>query len=355
MLGIASGPRPGAALMALLLVGLLGGRSARAASDVVILFEPSVATAGQHRCLTRIREELLAGGFQVTVIDPGSKTDPISIAQALQQPSDAAASIALLGDPTIEPAELWIVDRTGARPDVRRIATPSDDPLHAPEILAIRTIELLRASALQRLVESTRIQSPSQPAPAQPASAPPATALVPTAPEERPRVGIELGVAVVEDLSGPGPAEIPVARLHVALPGSLFARLTVAALGSRPRVESAEGSATVGQSLGLLEVGATFRSQYRLRPIVTLGAGALYVTSDGEGVYPYLGHPDSRWTALFDGGLGLFASLSRQWGLAVEVHVLVAAPQPFVRFSQSNAGNIGRPALAAALTLVRWL
>jgi hypothetical protein len=334
--------------MALLVVGLLGARSARAASNVVILFEPSGATAGQHRCLTRIREELLAGGFQVTVIDPGSKTDPISIARALQQPSDSAASIALLGDPTIEPAELWIVDRTGARPDVRRIATPSDDPLHAPEILAIRTIELLRASALQRLVESTRIQPPPQPAQ-------PAPALVPTPPEERSRVAIELGVAVVQDLNGPGPAEIPVARLHVALPGSLFARLTVAGLGFRPRVESAEGSATIGQNLGLLEVGATFRSQHRLRPIVTLGAGALYVTSGGEGVYPYVGHSDSRWTALFDGGIGLFASLSRQWGLAVEVHALLAAPQPFVRFSQTNAGNIGRPALAASLTLVRWL
>jgi hypothetical protein len=350
MLGTASGLRPGAALMALLLVGLLGVRSARAASEVVILFEPSVASAGQHRCLTRIREELLAEGFQVTVIDPGSKTDPISIAQVLQQPSDAAASIALLGDPTIEPAELWIVDRTGARPDVRRIATPSDDLLHAPEILAIRTIELLRASALQRLVESTRIQSPPQPAPAQPAPA-----LVPTPPEERSRVGIELGMAVVQDLNGPGPAEIPVARLRVSLPGSLFARLTVASFGFRPRVESAEGSATIGQNFGLLEVGATFRSQHRLRPIVTLGAGALYVTSDGEGVYPFVGHSDSRWSALFDGGLGLFASLSRRWGLAVEVHALLAAPQPFVRFSQTNAGNIGRPTLAATLTLVRWL
>jgi hypothetical protein len=346
MLDSVSGPRPDAVLVGLLLAGLVGVRSARAASDVVILFEPNVTTDGQHRCLTRIREELLAGGFEVQVVDPGPKTDPISIAQALQQPSDTAASIALLGDPTIEPAELWIIDRTGARPDVRRIAIPSDDPLHAPEILAIRTIELLRASALQRLVESTRLQSPS-PAP------PPAFA--PAAPEKPSRVGIELGLAVVQDLDGPGPAEIPVARLHIALARWLFARLTVAGLGSRPRVESAEGWATIGQNLGLLEVGATFRSQHRLMPIVTLGAGALYVTSDGNGVYPFAGHLDSRWTALVDGGFGLFAPFGRQWGLAVEVHALLAAPHPFVRFFDTNAGNIARPALAADFTLVTWL
>jgi hypothetical protein len=327
------------------LAGLVGVGSARAASDVVILFEPSVATAGQHRCLTRIHEELLAEGFEVHVVDPGPKTDPISVAQALEQPSDSAASIALLGDPTIEPAELWIVDRTGARPDVRRIAIPSDDPLHAPEILAIRTIELLRASALQRLVESTRFQSPS----------PPAKVLAPAAPEKRSPVGIELGLAVVQDLEGPGPAEIPLARLHVVLARWLFARLTAAGLGSRPRVESAEGSATIGQNLGLLEVGVTFRSQHRLVPIVTLGAGALYVTSDGNGVYPFAGHLGSRWTALVDGGFGLFAPFSRQWGLAVEVHALLAAPHPFVRFSDTSAGNIGWPALATTLTLVTWL
>jgi hypothetical protein len=313
---------------------------------VVILFEPSVASAGQQRCLTRIREELLAGGFVVEVVDPGPKTDPISIAQALQQQSDSAATIALLGDPTVAPAELWIVDRIGARPDVRRIAISSDDPLHAPEILAIRTIEALRANALQRLVESTRIRSPSPP---------PATAPAPAPPKKRSPVGIEIGLAVLQDLKGPGPAEIPLARLHVALARSLFARLTVAGLGSRPQVESGEGSATIGQNLALLELGATFRSQHRLMPIVTLGAGALYVTSDGDAVYPYTGHLDSRWTALVDGGFGLFASFSRQWGLAVEVHAFLAAPHPVVRFFDTTAGNIGWPALAATLTLVTWL
>ena len=342
--------------MGLLLAGLVRVGSARAAaSDVVILFEPSAASAGEHRCLTRIREELLAGGFQVQVVDPGQRTDPISIAQALQQQSESAATIALLGDPTVGPAELWIVDRTGVHPDVRRIATSGDDPLHAPQILAIRTIELFRASALQRLVESTRIRSPSPPPP------PPATvkarapAPAPAPPKERSPVAIELGLAVVQDLTGPGPAEIPVARLHVTLPRSLFARLTVAGLGSRPRVESAEGSATIGQNFGLLEIGATFRTQHRLMPVVTLGAGALYVTSDGDGLYPYAGRLDSQWTALVDGGFGLSVSVSGQWGLALEVHALLAAPHPFVRFSETNAGNIGWPALATTLTLVTWL
>ena len=182
-----------------------------------------------------------------------------------------------------------------------------------------------------------------------------APAPAPEPPKKRSPVALELGLAVVQDLMGPGPAEIPVARLHVTLPRSLFARLTVAGLGSRPRVENAEGSATIGQNFGLLEIGATFRSQHRLMPIVTLGAGALYVTSDGDGLYPYAAHLDSQWTALVDGGLGLSVSVSGQWGLAVEIHALLAAPHPFVRFSETSAGNIGWPALATTLTLVTWL
>lgn len=353
MLGSASGARPGAVLVGLFLAGLVGAGSARAASDVVILLEPSDASAGQQRCLTRIREELLAGGFEVQVVDPGPKTDPFSIAEVLQQLSDSAASIALLGDPTVAPAELWIVDRTGARPDVRRIVIPTDDALHAPEILAIRTIEILRASALQRLVEATRVRSPLPPPAPRATVTVTVTAAAP--PKKRSLLGIELGLSVVEDLLGPGPAEIPVARLHVALPRSLFARLTVAGLGSRPRVENPEGAAEIGQNFGLLEVGVTFRSQHRLRPLVTLGAGALYVTNDGDGVYPYAGRLDSRWTALLDGGFGVSFAFSGQWEMAVEVHTLLAAPHPFVRFSETSAGNIGWPALATTLTLVTWL
>ena len=86
-----------------------------------------------------------------------------------------------------------------------------------------------------------------------------------------------------------------------------------------------------------------------------MGAGALYATSDGEGVYPFVGHQDSTWTALVDGGFGLATALGKQVAMTVEVHILFATPHPVVRFSGSDAGTIGRPAFALTGTLLTWL
>jgi len=102
-------------------------------------------------------------------------------------------------------------------------------------------------------------------------------------------------------------------------------------------------------------LGAIFRRDHRLMPIVSLGAGALSVTGDGEGIYPFVGHQDSTWTAIVDGGFGLATALSKYLAVTVELHALVAAPRPVLRFSGSDAGTIGRPAFAVAGTLLTWL
>ncbi len=272
----AAGLRPAAvAVAALLLIALAPARAARAANRLVILLQAGTGSPAQRRCLTRIREELLAGGFEVEVVDPGPGSDPVSVADVVTNQHGSVATIALLGDPDLGPAELWILDRIGAQPEVRRIMVPRDDPDRIPEILAIRTIELLRASALSLLVESSRTAAPPPAAP--PSAAPPAPleqpAPVGQPAERRDPVGVELGIAALESIDGPGAAVMPTARLRLPLPWPLLARLTFAGFGTRPRVSTSFGTADITQAFGLLEIGAVFRRQRRLNPIVTLGAG----------------------------------------------------------------------------------
>jgi hypothetical protein len=349
----AAGLRPAAvAAAALLLVALGPARAARAANRLVILLQAGTGSPTQRRCLTRIREELLAGGFEVKVVDPGPGSDPVSVAEAVTRQHDSAATIALLGDPDLGPAELWILDRIGARPEVRRIMVPRDDPDRVPEILAIRTIELLRASALSLLVESSR---PAPTPPAAPPSPPPPLPPVGHPPERRGSIGVEAGVATFESIDGPGAAVMPTARLRVPLPRLLLARLTFAGFGTRPRVSTTFGTADITQAFGLLEIGAVFRRQRRLNPTVTLGAGTIYVRSAGSGVYPYQGLEESTWAALFDAGVGLVARLGAHLATALELHVSLAAPHPVVRFSGTDSATIGRPALLATWTLITWL
>lgn len=355
----AAGPGPAAVALAALVVSALAPvQTAQAARGLVVLLQSGAGSPAQRRCLTRIREELLAGGFDVDVVDPGPGTDPVSVADAIARQRGSAATIALLGDPDLGPAELWILDRIGARPEVRRIMVPNDDPDRIPEVLAIRTIELLRASALSLLVESSR--SAPQPLPASPpptATAPPRppAGAVGRSPAWRDRIGVEAGIGALESLDGPGAAVVPMARLRVILAGPLFARLTIAGFGTRPRISTALGTADITQTFGLLEIGAVFRRQSRLNPVVTLGGGTIYVRSAGNGVYPYQGIEESEWSALIDCGVGLVAILGVHLATALELHVSLAAPHPVIRFSGAEAATIGRPALLASWTLVTWL
>ena len=340
----------------LVLVGLVSqARPARAESGRVTLLEPAGTSAGARRCLTRIREELIAGGFEVAIVDPGPRNDPVSTADAMERQRDSVATIALLGDPELGPAELWILDRVGDKAEVRRLPAQAEDPDRIPEVLAIRTIELLRASALKLLVESNR---PPTPPPAPVPTRAPSLAASPSRDDRgagRPSVGLETGISLLGSAGGPGPATIPLARVRIPVGGPFWARLTLAGLGSRPRVQTTLGSAAVSQTLGLGELTILFRSGRRLRPLVSFGGGALYVQSDGEAVSPYRGNRSERWAAVADGGVGVLGAFGRELALALEVHAFVAFPYPVVRFVDVTAATIGRPAVMASLTLVAWL
>jgi len=327
-----------------------------ASGRVALLDSPVSSTSVQH-CLTRIREELTAGGFEVSVVDPGPRQDPVSIVAALQAQEGAVAAIGLIGDPEQPGAELWIVDRIGAVPEVRRVPLPTEDAERLPEVLAIRTMELLKASALKALLEVTRSRREATQLPdvaPAPASA--------TKGESRPRpehashpVGFEAGIAVLESVGGPGPALLPLGGVRAWLGDTTFARLTLAGLGSRPRIETSIGSASVAQSFGLLELALALRPRARWRPTLSLGGGALNVHTDGEGIWPYAGLAQKRWAGALDAGVGILASIEMHASLAFEIHSVVAFPHPVVRLYDIESATLAFPAVVASLTMVTWL
>ena len=262
-----------------------------------------------------------------------------------QQPG-AVATVALVGEPGQPSAELWILDRVGPAPEVRRVPASSEDREHLPEVLAIRTIEILRASALKLLVESNRTSDvpPVVAAPA-PQSAPP-----------RPGTfGLEAGVSLLDSVGGAGMAALPLVRFRARLGDWVFARLTVAGLGSRPRVETTAGSASINQSLGLVELALALRPGRRLRPTFALGGGAFHFASEGVGTFPSRGVQAARFTGAVDAGVGLLATVTGAVSFAFEVHGLVAFPHPAVRFFDVEAATLAFPALFASLTMVAWL
>lgn len=353
MTGRLGGPRRLVTSIVLLAVALPGSSVlGRVSPGRVVVLEPAVGSSEVHRWLTRVGEELTAGGFVVDVVDPGPLPDPVSVATAMRDQTGATAVIALTGKPGLGAAELWILDRIGGEVAVHRISAPSDDPEHAPEVLAIRTIEALRASALKMLVESNRAPTTTRSPARAVVSASPAGG---EPPPRASRFGVETGVSILDSIDGPGVAELPFIRLRADQGRLFFTRLTLSGLGSRPVVTTPIGSAMVSQAFGLLEVGLAFRAGDRLRPLVTLGAGSMYVSEVGRGVSPFQGTQASGWSAMADAGAGFSVALGSRLALAAEVHVFLSLPHPTIRFDETTAATVGRPAILGSVGLVAGL
>lgn len=326
----------------------------------VQVLQSNAVSPRARRCLTRLREELTAGGFQVAISEFGAGGDALWMVDPPSPPDGSLATITLIGNPDDGPAELWIVDGVaGGRAAVRRLLVPAGNNTHDDEVLAIRTLEFLRASALERARGAPAVPTPT------PTAAPPAMTASVVAPEARrdaaPQVppgspgpfSFELGLSLLAGSRSLGPAYVPLARLRAELGSLLETRITVAGLGTHPEVtKKPEGTATVGFTFGLVELRTAFRRGRAVRPAVGVGGGVLLVQVDGVGTSPYEGRSGRSWAGLFDVSAGLTIALGRRLAVAMEAHGQVAGPYPSVQFSGVEAARIGRPALLTSLTLV---
>jgi hypothetical protein len=335
--------------LAVALIALTTSRvssAAHADSALVVLVRPAGHDTIVREALTRIRGELVADGFEVSVVDAAPGAPPGAVLANAGQGETPAATSGLFLNVDARSAELWIVDRLTNKTVVRSVELNDSPTQYAPEILARRSVELLRASLLEIVVDERPVPPERAAARAQ-ASTWAARPLEPPPP----RWAAEAGAQVL-GVSGIGSAVMPLGRVRLALNQRLGARLSLAGLGTRPRVESAGGSATVNQGLGLLEVVADVVPRGRLTPSISLGAGAYHIGVQGNATTPYVGLSADRWVFAGDTGVGLLLSLSPSFGLSLESHVTLVTPYPVIRFLDEGSVSVENPMLSAALTFM---
>ncbi|WP_438010352.1 hypothetical protein WME89_17945 [Sorangium sp. So ce321] len=323
----------------------------------MVLVQPGPADPSVSEALIRIRGELVADGFDVELLDAQSASAPRPTMDDAGQQAGSAALIGLFLAPDGQAAELWVVDPRTNKTLVRRIDTRGEAREHIAEVLAVRAVELLRASLLELLMSSRRSAAPA-------AAPPPSNASRQVSgqaersldqPSRRSMWGVELGGGLLASPGGIGPALLPVARLRFAPPGPIEGRLSLAGLGTAPRVAGPQGSATVEQRFGLVELAALPWPELRLRPRFSVGLGALHVAVDGEASWPYRGAHSAQWAFAADAGAGVEFGIVQRIDVVVEAHALVAHPYPVVRFVETEAAHGARPALLGSLSLVGWL
>jgi hypothetical protein len=258
-----------------------------------------------------------------------------------RQPAPAAK-----GEGTVQRA---LVTRTWVtRTWVRRVDVSAEQGGGDASVLAIRAVELLRATLMQAAtegepapdVESRRDLTPSR-APGPPSS-------------PRRSWGVAIGAALLQSLRGFGSALGPEARVslrpasgpgvEVTLVGPTFARdLTAPA-----------GSASLRQQLASADATWSFRRRGALVPMASVGIGLYHLRTAGSAP---AGEAVSRtlWAPIVGAGVGLVIVLSATYAVRIDARAMSVQPSPYIQIGGQVAGHAGRPLLLFSVAVERGL
>jgi hypothetical protein len=320
----------------------------------VILVQPNTDHSEFSEAPTRIRAELETAGFDVEIVAGDPSLGPREQLEHVEQQSASGptpvATIVLASAGT--GADIWIADRVTAKTTVRRIDIPQTS--QAASILAVRTVELLRASLLEARPPKRATTE---------ATAPPAAESLSDASdgldfedETSPTIwgpAIDLGILALFGLNGIRPHLGPSLRLSL---GTLDfkGRLSIAAPVIGERLEQAQGAAAVKPLLAQLDLVASFPVQRQMRLYGALGFGGYWVAVEGEAIPPAVAHDESAIGATFQLGAGAQIELSPRLWLFAEPQLVWLLPAIAVRIANQEAGRIGHPALSGTVGLT-WL
>jgi hypothetical protein len=336
-----------------ILATVLWAKSSLAAT--VVLVHPANPAPGMAEALARINGELVSAGFSIEVLDgsvaEAANGDSRSWLEHLAARRGADAVVAVMGDQAPDSVEVWVIDKVTGKSVVRRVPFRPLSPT-GPATLAIQAVELLRASFLEIDISSSARHRGS-------GSTPPPTVihfldLQRTAEQPR-RFGVEVGGATSMSLGGSGPMIMPVVRIDWTSHPWFVVQATMAGMGSRPTVDTSAGSAKVAQAFALLGAGYRFRSGKQLMPFVSLSAGALHTTVDGQADWPLQGRHVDCWSLLLGGEFGASVALQERFYLSLSALAQVAEPYPAVRFAGAVVATYTRPNMLLALTIGAWL
>jgi hypothetical protein len=347
-----------AALTAPLVLAIaLAANAADAASRVVVVEDANRAT---RDATARLRAELVAAGFDVEARS-AREVEPERDVEDEGGESVATVRLVRVGRRT----ELWVSDRLTGKTLVRRV---NADPEKNPRLVAIRGVELLRASLLELTSPPHDEAPPATPALAAPPPpevqklvgpppAPPPTDTTPKTPPPPPkrwadRVALDAGVLLLGSTEGLGAAFAPTLAAWLPLPGPFALRPRVAGPAFRSGVSNAFGSADTRQELATLEIAwAPFDGV--VVPFVAAGGGVYHLHVEGHPASPqYHAASDEVFAAIAGGGLGADFRIAPAVALSLEGRAFAITPHPQVAIGNTRVAETGAPALVGAASLV---
>jgi hypothetical protein len=295
---------------------------------------------------TRLRAELTASGFEVTEVDraPG---DSRSEVEAESENTGSFATVFMDRSGGSAFADVWIGDRVTGKTVVRRLRVGAAP--NAASLLAIRALELLKASLLEvaaagpRTAEETPRREPPKDVmrfvePSLPVREPPPSRFFEGA-------ALGVGAFALDGLRGIGFALGPTILVSHGLSGPVFGRFLIAAPLVGSSFDEAEGTASLRQELFSLDVGVAHHVTRALDVFGHAGFGAYHLHVTGSAREPFRSTSDDVLSVLGAAGGGVALRVGRRIALTADASAIGLVPQPGVKIAGRRAGSAGAPSL----------
>jgi hypothetical protein len=324
---------------------------ARAAHSRVALVGPAQPDALIAEVTSRMSAELAASGFDVVLVPPPDDGNVRSAVELARSEPGVVATFAVVGLGRQAAVDVWLSERITGKTIVKRLDSGPASTGRGPTVLAIRAVELLRASLLETVVP------PADPAAASPAPLPPEVShFVENRSRDTRRDGpwpgvasFDAGIRGMNGFGGLGPSLSPLVRFAYAVRRDTFLRATLNGPTLGFEIKTASGSATARQELGLFELVYAIPVSPSVMLLASGGAGVYHLQVQGSALPPYGASSPQLWSALFDAGLGSAFRISEHSALVLDVHALATLREAWVVFADGESRTSGRPMGAVSL------
>jgi hypothetical protein len=331
----------------IVLCAMLVVNTARADPSRVRVLLTKDADLAVREAATRLQAELIAAGFVVD-IEETPATDPRDELES--GGSQSFASIAILRSGSQAVTDVWVVDGISGKTLIRRVEAGAEPGPTAARTLAIRAVELLRASLLEvsgRPHPEVEAQPEGKPVPMDVARW-----MEPTAAPRHALTGwsVELGAAM-SLTGGFGPALGPSAGVARAVATGWIVGVRWLGPTFGPELRSPVASADVRQMMAVAEARLVFGT-WRVAPLMTLGLGASDTWAQGQAAPPLQAHTANGLSAVVNASVGLHVRLSERAGIVLDTGGLLFSPARPVRIAGEEAGNTSPVSWLSRLGLV---
>jgi hypothetical protein len=299
---------------------------------------------------TRLRAELRDAGFEVVDVEsaPG---DPRSSVETAAEGDAGFATVSIDRARTEAYADVWISDHLTGKTVVRRVRVRGEKNTAA--VLAIRAIELLRASMLESAV----------PPPDRPVAAPRdvldwVQPSIDAHAHPRPtksdfRRGATLGASVLalHGTSGLGFAFGPALRLAHGFGSPFLGRLTVAVPLAGPSLSAPGGTASVRQEFAAVDV-AWASGTDPVAAVLAIGGGVFHLHTEGSAEPPNHSRSDDVVSLSANFSAGALVRLGPRLAFSAEATAILLHPEPVVIVAHRVVGAAGAPSVGLSLGIV---